>query len=419
MNIIQNGTGEVTLRDIIQSREKKPQNYENTLEKSNLIRLFEYLDTPESPLHRLTVPPSTIYGVYIHKEPLNLHICTCGSTGFVKNGSNNSGTKRHKCTNCSSSRVLSINVFNMDLAFDMLYDEKFSESCMQQTKYQKVAAFKDDKKTITFFHACIQQLSQDQLEIEEILELAFYMTCQYIEDESWKLVSQTNDDLYFLQNRYDSDVQYRLQDFIIKMIRVHNIKGSSIQDQKIPLLFCAKCRSISVQRYNFNNNGRRTIKCMECGQISIIRIINLIPQIYFDQYYRCFFQQLCDDDTTITKLIDCMREDFYNSPIYNILEEILSKQMIITTSLRNDILAAFEVIQKFRIHMSPLAFNQMESSYTDILNIPKNYDYISDYPYIHRRLAEIANKDLYNWEKRAEAAFTMLISHHKTKLITR
>lgn len=395
------------------------ENYLSVLEKSDLYKFTEHLDTLESPLQRLTLPKTTTYGVCIHKETPNFHSCPCGKSEFRKNGINKSGNQRYKCTHCGSSRVLSIQVFNVDLAFDVLYDEKFPESCMQQTKHQKIEAFTYDKKTITFFHACIQQLSQDQLDKEKILEIAFYMTCRYIEDESWKLVNKTHDDWYFLQNYFNSDVQYRLQDFIVPMIRTHNIKGSSVQDSKIPLIFCAECRSISVRRYNFNNNGRRTIKCLECSQTSIIRIKNLIPQVYFDQYYRYFFQQMCDDDATITKLVDCMREDFYNSPIYNILEEILNKQLVIAVSLRNDMLRAFEVIQKIRIRMSPLAMSEIAFSYKDILKIPKSYELISEYPYFYRYLAETANKDLYNWEKRAEDAFSMLTSHNKQKLITR
>ena len=128
---------------------------------------------------------------------------------------------------------------------------------------------------------------------------------------------------------------------------------------------------------------------------------------------------MCNDDSTITKLIDCMREDFYNSSIYDILEEILSKQLVLTISLRLDILRAFEAIQKFRIRMSILSLSQTVFSITDILKIPKNYNQISDFPYLHRRLAETANQDFYDWEKRAEAAFTMLASHHKINLITR
>jgi len=400
-------------------REETVHRYENTLEKSNFISFSEHLDTAESPLHRLTISQPTTFGVCIHREPLDLHICTCGSTAFTKNGTNKSGNKRYECSFCSSSRVLSIDVFNADLAFNILYDKRFTESCMQLTKKQKIEAFRNDKKTRTFFHACIHQLSQDQLEIEELLEISFYMTCQYIEDESWKLVNKTYDDWYFLQNYSNSDVEYRLKDFIVSMIRTHNIKGSSTQDSKIPLLFCAECNSISIKRYNFNNNSRRTIRCMECGQRSIIRIKNLIPQIFFDQYYRHFFKEMNNDDKTVTKLINRMREDFYNSPIYDLLEEMLSKQLVLTISLRLDILRAFEYIQKLRIRMSILALSQTIFSFTDILKIPKNYDQITDNPYLHRRLAETMHQDFYDWEKRAEAAFTMLVSHHKVKLIAR
>jgi len=69
--------------------------------------------------------------------------------------------------------------------------------------------------------------------------------------------------------------------------------------------------------------------------------------------------------------------------------------------------------------MSILALSQTIFSFTDILKIPKNYDQITDFPYLHRRLAETIHQDFYNWEKRAEAAFTMLVSHHNVKLITR
>ena len=217
------------------------------LEKVNLNRFIEHSDTVESPLHRLSIPKTTTYGVYIHRETPKLYFCICGATEFKKNGVNKSGNQRYKCISCGSSRVLSINVFNTDLAFNTLYDEKFTESCMQRTKHQKIESFRNDRKTHTFFNACIQQLTLDQLATEEILELAFYMTCRYIEDESWKLVNKTYDDWYFLQNYSNSDVQYRLQDFIVPMIRTHNIKGSSAQDSKIPLLFV---QSVTVSAFN-------------------------------------------------------------------------------------------------------------------------------------------------------------------------
>ena len=391
------------------------------LQKLDLQRFVEDLDMYEAPLSRLSLPKTTIYEVCIHKEARNctqLHTCICGSTKFKKNGMNKSNSQRYKCVDCGSSRVLSIKVFNIDLAFDTLYDLKFTKSCMAATKNQKKQALIKDKKTRTFFNACVQELFRDQLEVEEIMEIAFSMTCKYIEEESWKLVSKRHDDWYFLQNRYDGDVRYRLQDFIVKMIRTHNIQGSSVQDQRVPLLFCDECGSVGIQRYNYNSDGRRTIKCQECGQKSIIRVKNLIPMIYFNQYYRYFFQQISDDDKTVTNLINHMREDFYNSPIFSILEDIFSRQLIITILLRDDILRAFLTIQKFRLLMHFRALGR-EFSYMNLLNLPKDYDEITEAPSFFRKFIETENPDLYNWEKRVEDAFKMLVNDHKWKLITR
>jgi len=174
--------------------------FQKMLEKLNLQRFVQHSEKIQSPLHRAVLVPTTTYEGYIHKEVSFFHTCLCSSTDFIKDGQNKSHNQRFKCITCGSSRVLSIHVFNLDLAFDTLYEKRFLELCMQRTKQQKIDAFKNDKKTITFFHACIQQLSKDLLETEEILELAFYMTCQQIEDDSWKLVKETTDDWYFLQN---------------------------------------------------------------------------------------------------------------------------------------------------------------------------------------------------------------------------
>jgi len=225
--------------------------------------------------------------------------------------------------------------------------------------------------------------------------------------------------LVFSSKLHDGDVQYAIEGYIIKLIRTHGIHDQVMQDTKAPLLSCAECNSISIQRYNYNNNGRRTIKCKECGQRSIIRVKNLIPKWFFAQYYRYMLKQLSDDDTVVTKAIDCLREDFYDSPIYPILEKILSKQMIITNSLRFDLLNAFDTIQRSRINISEIGYTKEKLNYLDILNIPKDYtDILGLIPY-YLYMAEAFNEDLYNWEKRAEEAFLMLIKHHKRKKISR
>ena len=118
---------------------------------SCLLRFSVASKREGSPISRLSPVKTTTYEVYIHKEAHFFHTCTCGSTDFIKSGINTSGNQRFKCTSCISSRVLSIHVFNLELAFDVLYEKKFTQSCMRLTKHQKRDAFKTDKKTITFF----------------------------------------------------------------------------------------------------------------------------------------------------------------------------------------------------------------------------------------------------------------------------
>jgi hypothetical protein len=93
--------------------------------------------------------------------------------------------------------------------------------------------------------------------------------------------------------------------------------------------------------------------------------------------------------------------------------------MIITISLRFDLLHAFDTIQRSRINISEVGYTKEKLSYLDILNIPKDYPDISNLVSYYLEMVKGFNKDLYNWEKRAEDGFLMLIEDNKIKLISR
>lgn len=400
-----------------------------TILKSSYIKnvkvsnLFDYLPsnekikTTEITQNRLLQSVSDIYSRDIHKEGQNhksLHTCHCGNSKFVKNGKNSSHSQLYKCSHCKKTKVLSFRTFNTKLAFTKFYDEKYKDqSYMLNTKYQKIDAFTNSKYK-TFFNANVQLFSKDNdIFPSEIFELAFYATCNYIDECSWRYLNKHNDDWFFLLNYNNSDVIYILENYMRSMVRKYGVLPQLQQDMSAPLICCSNCNSYSVQRYNFNNNSRRTIKCMECDKTFIIRVKNIVPVQWFNQYMRLFFNRLTNDAKIVTELLNCARKDFYSLKMLSIVEHILSKQPLITHSLRIELIKAFLTVQKFRIHM----YSKGENSYLMMNKLRTVHEDIGNDTSLYVALVEEDNPSLYYWEDRVREAFDIFVEKYKLKLL--
>lgn len=405
----------IFLRDILKSA------YAESIE---VVNIMDYLPTDEKPETQLITQDarleslSHIYGRGIHTETYDkneLHICKCGNFKFVKNGKNTSSSQLYKCSSCKKSKVLSLNTFNIYLAFTHFYDKHYEEKLyMLGTKHEKIYMFTQPKYK-TFFNANVQMKSKDNDKIspDEIFELSFYATCDYIDECSWRYLKKLYDDWFFFINYKDSDVTYKLEVYMIKMVRKYGVYPQLQQDMTAPLICCNNCGSYSIQRYNFNNNARRAIKCMECGKNSIIRVKNLITMVFFDQSMRQLFNTLTKDEKEITKLINHSRKDFYSSTMISILEAVLSKQQVVTHSIRVDLIKAFLTIQKYRIHM----FLGGKHTYLAMYKLGDIQEDIDDTEDLCLRFIEEDNPNLYLWEEKVFDAFSMFEEKYQLKLL--
>jgi transposase-like protein len=347
----------------------------------------------------------------VPKETLDYIKCPkCQSSSIKKKGKvKESGRQRYLCKDCKRSFTIQLKSIDIDGLFDLLYFEQNKDRThMLLSQNRKMLLSKSSSKYRTCFNQLTYEYERLGIPIEECIAVSFKETNNMIDRSEEKHLNKQKDNWFALSNVNDGDVSYELIELNRKMVLHHNFEFKSQQDMKYPLLYCSRCESTHIVRHGFNHTPRRQIRCLECAHISVIKLDNILTKGYVEKYLRRVMQNETEDEEIIEEFLTDMLNDFYNKEFYTYLEEVVSRQIIITYFLKSEIVRLFLEIQKCRII-------EMRGQFDDFLVL--HHIFISDLSRMfclgRRRLTliELRFPLLFDWKDQVKKLTELMFSN--------
>ena len=365
----------------------------------------------------------------------------CHSRRVKRNGKSRSGGKyRYRCNSCRRHFTMNIDAVDIARLFREEYDSYYKDiPYMETTKYRKIRALKENKEVRNLFNEIIAEYSMDKSFSDNERDiLAFHKACELASALDQKEIDKHLDSWYFLANYNYGDLTYHLSFYNNHLAVRYDVANSRVQNLNKPLLHCSQCGSSHISRYGFNNNGRRRIKCNSCNKVSVIHVKHLLTQKEFLSFLNAYFAKRTENKSLIEELTEKMNNDYHKIRTSHHFESLLSEQMVITHSLKEDIFNAFiaaeylrtmpkEGLQKVLKHLKHMAnYNscgQIESLsdkqilisqapifYKDLHRLPDNVEAedLKQSRLFYQVAAAMHTSHFNGWKHRAELTFEEL-----------
>ena len=318
---------------------------------STLIPNNDVKNNLGTPIYRDTYTKHSNLDRSIHTEGNAVFICpSCKSNDFVKNGKiYRSQRKQYRCS-CGKKFSLSIKCVDIKLLINSTSFHPYD-----------LAQFKAKKKYMKRFDTyLIEATYTSDGDIPKVIEIAFKKIMKYIHRCEEKRLSKEADSFLFLSTSNNEDILYHTRFQHLILTKNFGIDFFSSQPQKYPLILC-QCGSPGISRYGFNNNGKRRLRCYECGKTFVIKLKNILPKSLFNIYCRQRLLVFLPRYKLIDKLIELLYNDFYHSEFFNYFEELVSRIELITHRTAYLIIELFIIMNMKRfLYVMSIEYNMRD-----------------------------------------------------------
>ena len=341
---------------------------ENRIKFTTLLEDIEVETYPLAPIVGTEEKKAQKQGGCIRTETkIQLFCPKCKSDKFRKSGTiKGSNRQRYRCKECDKSFSLSGKVVDVELLFELYYDEQHKDQkYMLNTRYRKERSSKTDSRYMTFFDGRLKELDlEGRHTLDEAIRKAFKDTNVYIDNLEQSLLSKQHDSFDFFLNYKHSDISYHTKHEHYMLVRKHDIDTYAGQNPLFPLFFC-ECGSIDLKRHGANNNGRSRLKCQICKNIFLINLQSVIHKSYFEMTFRELFCRVIPNFPLLDELMTQMYHDFYHTKFYTYFENLVAKLDFITHRTKFYVVQLFFHMQLYR-YVTPPRYTRKIISKSDM-----------------------------------------------------
>ncbi len=324
---------------------------ENRIKFTTLLQDIEVETHPLAPIVGIVEEKAQKQGKCIHTEDKIYFFCPkCKSDKFRKAGTiKGSNRQRYRCEKCDKSFSLSTKVIDVELLFELYYDEQHQDQeYMLSTRYRKERESKTDSRYKTFFDGRLKQLDfEGKHDVDELIKIAFRDTNVYMDNLEQRVLAGQQDSFSFFLNHEYSDEGYYTKHEHYMLVRKHDIDNYAQQNHLYPLFFC-ECGSVDLRRHGSNNNGRRRLKCQICKKIFLIGLQNIMHKSYFETMFKELFTKIVPKFPLLEELIEQMYDDLYHTKFYTYFENLVYNLDLITYRTKLYIVMLFVNMQYYR-----------------------------------------------------------------------